>query len=85
MAYEDRHCSEITGEYYEGMHARRRGISLDENPYTGSIGMRPLRWASGWRDEDEVSHGDELCPICDNQAYTPGTECKCCRITSQSR
>lgn len=30
-----------------------------------------------------VADDGPLFPICDNQAYTPGTECKCCRITSK--
>lgn len=78
MAYEDRHVSERTKAYYEGKHARRRGAKLNGNPYTGSIGMNSLHWASGWRDEDEALKNPELCPICDNQAYTPGARCKCC-------
>lgn len=32
-------------------------------------------------DEDILAEAREdggLCPVCDNQAYTPGTRCKCC-------
>jgi hypothetical protein len=52
-------------------------------------GAFPIRWL--WPDqiaEIAAKHplfGEkELCPICDNEAYTPGKECKCCRVTSIS-
>lgn len=35
-----------------------------------------------WHGDDVRELHSPLCPICDNEAWTPGTECKCCRIVS---
>jgi hypothetical protein len=37
--------------YYEGVHAFEAGLTLEDNPHTGTLG---LCWANGWRERSAI-------------------------------